>query len=115
VAVWLGILGPPVAWTVQHVGGTAIRRAQCSVANTRWMISANALTIVFTAAAAVIVLGGLAGAIAAYRATNDAGDDPPASRIHFLSIVGITIAPLFLAIILMSGLGSLFLSACRQS
>jgi uncharacterized membrane protein len=115
VIVWLGIVGPPFAWTVQHVAGFAVRQVQCSPANACWMISANALTIVITATAAAIALAGLVAAIVAYRRTRDAGDEPPASRIRFLAIVGCTITPLFLMIILMSGLGSLFLPRCQQS
>jgi hypothetical protein len=115
VVVWLGVFAAPFAWTVQHVGGFAVRQAECSRANTRWGIAADGLTIAFTAAAVAIALAGLAAAISTYRRTRDAGSEPPASRIRFLAIIGFTITPLFLMIILMSGLGSLFLSGCRQS
>ena len=65
-------------------------------------------------AATIAVLAGCS-AIAVFRATRDVGEDPPGSRIHFLSIVGMTIAPLFVAIILMSGVGSVVLTNCHQS
>jgi hypothetical protein len=69
---------------------------------------------VMAVAAAVAVLAELS-AIAVYRRTRDAGSDPPGSRMHFLAIVGMTVGPLFLAIILMSGLGAAFLDSCTQS
>jgi hypothetical protein len=75
-----------------------------------WVALATAL------AASVAVLGEIA-AIAAWGSARDADDDdaPPQGRIHFMGIVGLTISPLFLAIILMSGFGSLFLPQCVQS
>jgi hypothetical protein len=75
------------------------------------------VTIANTAVAACpAVLGGLA-ALAAFRATRKVEDDdpPPPGRIHFLSVIGMTISPLFLAIILMSGLGSILMSGCVQA
>jgi hypothetical protein len=35
--------------------------------------------------------------------------------MHFLSVIAMTTTPLFVAIILMSGLGSLLLTPCHQS
>jgi hypothetical protein len=117
--MWIGLFAAPVAWAAQHVTGIELQFARCHD-NTPGPIRdvpVDALTIaVSAAAAAVAVLGGLA-ALAAWRSARDADDDdaPPAGRIHFLAVVGITISPLFLAIIVMSGLGSLFLPACVQS
>ena len=64
----------------------------------------------------IAAVGGLA-ALAAWRATRDADDDdaPPAGRIHFLAVIGLTITPLFLAIIVMSGAGAIVLDGCVQS
>jgi hypothetical protein len=117
--MWIGLFAAPVAWAAQHVTGIELQFARCHD-NTPGPIRdvpVDALPIaVSAAAAAVAVLGGLA-ALAAWRSARDADDDdaPPAGRIHFLAVVGITISPLFLAIIVMSGLGSLFLPACVQS
>jgi hypothetical protein len=61
----------------------------------------------------VVVLGWLAS-LAVLRATRDGGSDPPASRIRFLAIIGLSTAPLFLLIILMSGTGSVALGGCHQ-
>jgi hypothetical protein len=117
--MWFGLFAPPAAWVLQHVSGIELQYAQChdNTAGPAYDIHVDAWTLAVTiVAAAVAVLGGLAS-IAAWRATRDAEEDdaPPAGRIHFLSVIGMTITPLFLAIILMSGLGEFFLPSCLQS
>jgi hypothetical protein len=67
-------------------------------------------------AAALIALAGIAAAVVAFLDTRELRDEPPpASRIHFMAIVGMTISPLFLAIIVLDGLGSGLVDICRQS
>ena len=116
VLLWFGLLGSPFAWVVMFLVGYAFDLAQCNRAGTVWRLPVQAWTIAATAAGATLVVLSLLSALAVWRATRGAGDDElPASRIHFLAVVGITIAPLFLAIILMSGFGATFLEECRQS
>ena len=117
--MWFGLFAAPAAWALQHVSGIELQYAQChdNTPGPAYGIHVDAWTLVITiAAAAIAVLGGLAS-IAAWRATRDAEDDdaPPAGRIHFLSVIGMTITPLFLALILMAGLGEVFLPSCLQS
>jgi hypothetical protein len=117
--MWFGLFAAPFAWAAQHVTGIELQYARChdSRPGPAWDVPVDALAIAVSAvAAAVAVAGGLA-AIAAWRSVRDADDDdaPPAGRVHFLAVVGITISPLFLAIILMSGLGTVFLPTCVQS
>jgi multisubunit Na+/H+ antiporter MnhB subunit len=114
VVVWLGVLGPPVAWTVQHVTGYALTQAHCSVAGRGGSRPGGGLTAAVTAAAAAVVVLGWLASLAVLRATRDGGSDPPASRIRFLAIIGLSTAPLFLLIILMSGTGSVALGGCHQ-
>ena len=117
--MWFGIFGAPAAWTLQHVGGLSLRIADCHDRRVGAVFDAPASTwtIVLTAAAAAVAVLAEVAAVAAWRATRDADDDdaPPAGRIHFLGVIGLTISPLFLAIILMSGIGSLVLGGCVQS
>ena len=116
---WLGVLGPPFAWALQHVAGFSVSLADCPD-NTRgpgWHVPVDALTIALGAAAAVVALLCGAAAIAAWRTTRDAeeSDAPPAGRIHFLAMIGITITPLFLAMIAMSSAGAIAAQGCTQS
>jgi hypothetical protein len=115
ILLWFGLLGPPLAWTFQHVAGFALTDAACSGPGPRPEFTVDAWLIVVAAVGAAIALLGELAAIAMFRRTRDAPEEPPASRVHFLSVVAMTIGPLFLAIILMSGLGSILLSACHQS
>jgi hypothetical protein len=117
--MWFGLFAAPAAWAVQHVTGIELQYAQChdNTPGPAYDVHVDAWTLVLTiAAAAIAILGGLA-AVAAWRATRDADDDdaPPAGRIHFMAVIGMTITPLFVAIILMSGLGVVFLPSCVQS
>lgn len=119
VLVWIGLAAAPAAWTGQHVAGIGLTIGQChdNAAGPAWDLPIDPLMVATTAVAAcVAILGGLA-AVATWRATRglDDSDAPPPGRNHFLAIVGMTISPLFLAIIIMSGLGSTFMSGCVQS
>jgi hypothetical protein len=116
---WLGVLGPPFAWALQHVAGYSISLADCPD-NTRgpgWSVPVDALTIVIGAIAAAVAAACGVAAIAAWRATRgiDESDAPPAGRIHFLSMIGMTITPLFLLIIALSSVGAIAASGCTQS
>jgi hypothetical protein len=112
--LWFGVLGAPFAWTLQHVAGFAITVAACNAAGARWDLPVDGLTIAVTATAAAVAVLAEASALHVYRVTRDAGDHPPASRVHFLSIVGLAVGPLFLAMVLMSGLGATVLPNCQQ-
>jgi hypothetical protein len=116
---WLGALGPPFCWAGQHIAGYALGLADCpdNTPGPGWSVPVDALTIVVGAVAAgAAVLCGLS-ALVAWRATRDADDDdaPPSGRTHFLSVIGITITPLFLAMIVMSSAGAIVFRGCVQS
>lgn len=113
--LWFGVLGAPAAWTAQHIAGFALTEARCQEVGRVWDIPMDTWTIAVTAPAAVIAALAAAASVVTWRATRDAGHEPPPSRIHFMSVMGMTLAPLFLLIILMSGLGAIFLPECVQS
>jgi hypothetical protein len=67
-------------------------------------------------AAGLVTIAGIVAAILAFRGTSDRSEaPPPASRIHFMAAMALTIGPLFLAIILLNGLGTGIGDVCRQS
>ncbi|HEY7622315.1 MAG TPA: hypothetical protein VH834_21270 [Solirubrobacteraceae bacterium] len=114
VLLWFGLLGAPFAWAVQHVAGYGLTEAACGLAGKRTGVALDLWTIVVTALGETVAVLAAVAAVAVFRATRDVGEEPPGSRIHFLSIIGMTISPLFALIILMSGLGSVFLTNCVQ-
>ena len=116
---WLGVFMPPFAWAAQHVLGFAAGLADCpdNTAGPGWNVPVDGLTVVVGGAATVLVLLGGAFSLVAWLGTREADDDdaPPAGRIHFLSVIGLTIMPLFLAIVLMSSAGAIVANGCTQS
>jgi hypothetical protein len=111
--VWFGVLAAPAAWATQHVVGFGLTVAACSARGRD--IDVAPWTIALTVAAALIAVLAEVGAAAVLRAMRDAGEEPPGSRIRFLSIVGLTTNPLFLCIIVLSGTGVSVLDGCRVS
>ena len=112
--LWFGLLGAPFAWFVQHILGFGLTQAACNLASRQWSIALDPLTLAATIAATVIALLAGAAAVAAYVATRDAGTEIPEARIQFLATVGVVITPIFLAIVLMSGISVLALPGCHQ-
>jgi hypothetical protein len=118
---WFGLLGAPSAWVLQFLVGYGATEAACSEAGARWGVAVDGITVVATALGATVAVLAELAAISVWRDTRAAEgsggseEPPPRGRIHFLATVGIVIAPLFLAIILMSGLGVIILPECRQS
>ena len=110
-----GLLGGPFAWAAMHVTGYALTEAACSPINGGGGLRLDAWTIVVTAIAAALTVAAEVAAIVAWQRTRGAGGEDPAARIHFVAVMGLTFTPLFLLIILMSGLGVVVLPECHQS
>ena len=114
--LWYSVLGAPAAWATQFGISYWVTEAKCSVAGTRWGISVDAWVIALTVLAAAIALGAGYVAVALFRATEsaDIDADPPSGRTRFFAAVGLAIAPIFLAIILLNGIGEV-IHSCGQS
>ena len=110
-----GLLGAPFAWAAMHVAGYALTKATCSPSNGGGGLHLDAWTLAIMIVAATVAALGEVAAIVAWRRTREAGDELPASRVHFVAVMGLTFTPLFLVIILMSGIGVLILPECHQS
>jgi hypothetical protein len=115
---WVGVLGSPFAWATQHVAGFALALSRCpdNTQGPGWKVPVNTVTLIFGITAAAVTLLSGASAFAAWRATreNDDDDAPPAGRVHFLAVIGLTITPLFFAIIVMSSTGAIVFPKCVQ-
>lgn len=114
--LWFSVLGAPAAWATQFGISYWVTEAKCSVAGTRWGISVDAWTIVLTVIAVGVALGAGFVAIALFRATEgaDIDGDPPSGRSRFFAAVGLAVTPIFLAIILLNGIGAV-IHGCGQS
>jgi hypothetical protein len=113
--MWIGMFAGPVAWAFQHLAGLSLTVADChDLTLPRSNIHFHGWVIAVTAVALAVSVAGQLAAIGAWRLTRGE-EELPGARIHFLSVVGMAISPLFIIIVLMSGLGALFLPQCVQS
>jgi hypothetical protein len=114
--MWVGVWAAPVAWALQHAAGVMFGIAQCNVNGARWGVPLKTWDVLIAAVCAAVAVGGIVAAILAFRGTSDRAESPPpGSRIHFMAAMALTIAPLFLAIIVLNGLGTGLNDLCRQS
>jgi hypothetical protein len=118
VLQWVGLLGAPVAWGTQHILGIGLSLAQCNPSGEKWGLPLEALTLAVMGVAAALAAGSVLASFLVLRTMNRRDGDSeelPDARIRFLAVLGLTIGPLLLCIILMSGLGSALHGSCGQS
>jgi hypothetical protein len=113
--VWFGVLGGSVAWAVQFVANLAFSFAQCNQPTDRWQLPVRGWQIGLGAGALAVGLASWAVALRIYLRTKDADEAPPDGRIQFLSVVGLTVNFLSLAIVVLTTVGAPLLEVCRQS
>jgi hypothetical protein len=123
---WIGVVVAPLAWTGQHVVGYGVGQARCE-AGASWGIGFDTWQLAILGAAGLLVVVSEAAAVAVFLATREAnyGDGPPGagrwggavpySRLHFFATAAMVANVLFLTVILMDGLGSVFSTLCAQS
>ncbi len=114
---WFGLLGAPLAWTVQLVLGFGVTEARCGIGGSRWGVSVDTWEITLMVAAGTVVIFAEVCATALYYATRDASYDGPApiGRRHFFVAASSLGNVLFLVIILLSGIAAVDHVPCRQS
>jgi hypothetical protein len=103
---WFGLLGGPLAWGVQHVVGVEVVLAGCNPA--RLGVSVHAWQLAAMGLAAVVIVAAEGAAWLAYSGTRDVDweGDPPQGRIRFLATAALVLGPIFLTLVLLSGIGA---------
>ncbi len=123
--LWFGVLGGAVAWAVQFVANLAFTLAQCQQP-ARWMLPVHSWEIGISVAALLVGLASSACALSLFRRTyhidhvmvqelHGDGHQPPLGRVHFLSIIGLTLNVISMTIIVMTAIGAPLLPVCQQS
>lgn len=123
--VWFGVGGGAVAFAVQFVAGLAFSFAQCNN-GTRWHVPVRDWQVGLAIGGVVVGLASTAVAAMIFRRTYRIGDlfgeerrgdgsAPPLGRIHFLSIVGLTVNVLVLFIMVMDAVGTGVHGLCMQT
>lgn len=127
VVQWIGVVVAPLAWTGQHVVGYGVGQARCSVGGMNWGIGFDTWQLAILAAAGLLILISEAAAVTVFIATRGTnyGDGPagegrwagtvPHTRIHFFATAAMVANVLFLTVVLVDGLASVFDSLCAQS
>jgi hypothetical protein len=127
VVQWVGVVVAPLAWTGQHVVGYGVGQARCNVAGMNWGIGFDIWQLAILAAAGLLIVISELAAVTVFLATREVnyGDGPPEdgrwagavplSRLHFFATAAMVANVLFLAIVLMDGLGATFDHLCAQS
>jgi hypothetical protein len=115
VLQWTGLFVGAAVWFAVFVAGYGVTEARCGAAgfspvNDRW----QAGLLVLGAAG---ILGAEAAALTVLRRTSDVSyeADPPLARIRFFAIAAVVANLLFLAILVLSSIGSIAGEVCRQS
>ena len=124
--IWFGVLGGAIAWAVQFVANLAFTFAQCNAPAGRWQLPLHDWELGLSLAAIVVVLAaeGVCGWIFVRTSKHDAvaaperrgdGSPPPTGRINSLSMMGLLVNFLALAIVVMTAVGAPLLPICQQS
>ncbi len=124
--VWFGVIGGGLAWALQHVVGQGFGLAHCFPTGTSLGLPLSTWQIAAAAAAALVTLAAMGVSLWIFLRTFRIGDvagmerrgdgaPPPPGRLQFLSMTGLTVNVLVLAIIVLSGVGGPILHLCQQS
>jgi hypothetical protein len=108
------LLGAPLAWTSQLVVGYGLTEAACGPAGRAWNIAIDTWEAVILALALVVAAGGWAAAAALHLAVTRGGLSDPNGRVKFLTMIGLVVGAIFVALILYTGTGVLTLEECRR-
>ena len=111
--VWFGAAGGAVAWTAQLILGAESEETHCTPAGLRWGIDAKTYVVAVTAGAAAVTLAALLASLYVLREARRDGADRR-GRIEFMAATGALADVLFLALILLGGLGATALGTCVQ-
>lgn len=124
--IWFGVVGGAGAWALQFIANLAFTFAQCNAPPGRWQLPVHAWEIALSVVAIAIVLlaEGVCGWLFVQTYQHDhvsaperhgEGSPPPTGRINSLSMMGLLVNFLALAIIVMTAIGAPLLSVCQQS
>jgi hypothetical protein len=112
---WYGVLGAPLAWTVELLAGYGTQEAACSAGSRSPGFAGNANSAIgaITVATLLIALGALLAALVTARAVGAGEVDDPRGRIAFMSRVGTIGSLLFSLAIVLSGIPLFTLVSCH--
>ncbi len=112
---WFGLLGAALAWSGQFVVGMGMSFATCNVVGNHWGIGQTTWEIALTAAAGSVAVLSEVAAVWLFVALRDHDNEPPGGRHVFFAYAAVPANLIFLALILSTGVMSLYHLPCRQA
>ena len=112
-ALWFALLGPPLSWTGELVLGYGVEEADCGKAGTHWTLHTTAWEAALLVLCGLVGVAGLGAAVALWR-RSERHEPDPRGRIAFLAVSALLIDGLFLALILLTGIGTVVLDPCDR-
>ncbi|HEV8462143.1 MAG TPA: hypothetical protein VGQ38_15695 [Gaiellaceae bacterium] len=107
---WYALLGGALAWTTQHVLGYFVSTAACTDSTSH----ASTVQIAIAVGAVLLILAAEAAAVVVFRATS-LDEEPPSGRLHFFAQAAILGNVLFLLVVVLNGVGTVYHLPCAQS
>jgi hypothetical protein len=108
--LWVGVLGAPLAWTLQLVAGYAAEEADCSRGTSSFDAS-HGVTVWLSVGAGLVALASLASAALVWRWTQRRPADVR-GRVEFMAVAGLLVGALFLALIVLTAVGITHFDPC---
>lgn len=115
VLLFFGILAAPLAWTAQLVMGYGIGEARCSAFGTRFGFDSQAWELALTVVAAAVALSALVIAALLLLAERRDRVVDERGRVVFMAGGGVLVSSIFIVLILLGGIASLYISHCHQA
>ena len=112
---WFALLGGALAWATQFVLAFWIAASRCYPANAGWRTPERAFYMAATVPTALVALLAEAAAVWLYLQLRDHDSTPPGGRHVFFAYASIAGNVLFLALILLGGIGVLYHLSCVQA
>ena len=112
---WFALFAGPWAWATQHVLAFAISNSECAIPVRGWNLPTWWLQILISAVVGTVVLAAEGAAYIVFRATQsvDSYAPGPEGRIHFFAQAALLGNVLFLVIVVLDVVGTLFNLPCR--
>lgn len=110
--LWLGLLGPPLAWTAQLVLGYFAEDADCARGSGGSEVSSHTVNAIVFAIAGAIAIAGVFGAVWVLQRAADRPEDTR-GRVPFMALAAVLVSALFGALVVMTGIGVLSFEACK--
>jgi hypothetical protein len=116
VLQWFGLLAAPLTWAVQLVVGYGVADTACGPVGMLSGLTIGSTETVLLAIGVAVALAAEAAAVAVLRQLRTVDHDAPGplGRLRFFASAALVGNVLFLAIIVMSGVGAIALSPCHQ-